>query len=285
MPEPLRVAVIGVGRMGGPIAGHLLAAGHQVRMFDVAEASMAALVDRGAVAGSSPADAARGAAFVSVVVFDDDQARSVITGPEGLLGVLAEGAVIAVHTTVAIATIQELAAAAAAQGIVVLDAGISGGEEGARAGTLLTMVGGPAAAVEQVRPLLLSFSKDVIHAGDLGAGMALKLARNATGYTMMAAVHEAMGLATAAGVDLALLRRTIDETGVFDQALAPFALGGPEPLGADAPEGFRTMLSHVRDLGEKDLDQALDLAHHLDLDLPVAERARATFGRVMRLEA
>jgi 3-hydroxyisobutyrate dehydrogenase-like beta-hydroxyacid dehydrogenase len=84
--------------------------------------------------------------------------------------------------------------------------------------------------------------------------MALKLSRNATGYVMMAAVHEAMLLASSAGVDLALLRRTIDETGVFAQALAPFALGGPEARPGDAPESFRSMLEHVRSLGEKDLD-------------------------------
>jgi 3-hydroxyisobutyrate dehydrogenase len=165
----------------------------------------------------------------------------------------------------------------------VLDAGVSGGEEGATAGTLLTMVGGPTDAVERVRPVLMAFSKDVIHAGGVGAGMALKLSRNATGYVMMTAVHEAMRLASSAGVDLSLLRRTLEETGVFDQALAPFAIGGPDPLPSDAPEGFRSMLEHVRSLGEKDLDQALDLAVQTEVTLPVTRRARETFTVVMRL--
>lgn len=283
MREPIKVAVIGLGRMGGPIAGHLVDAGFEVRVFDIATDAVAALVARGALAAESPAEAAREARVVCVVVFDDAQATEVIAGPTGVLTTVAAGAVIAVHTTVGIDTIRALAATAAQHGASVVDAGISGGEEGSQAGTLLTMVGGPDDAIERVTPVLMAFSKDVIHAGEVGAGMALKLARNATGYVMMAAVHEAMTLAASAGVDLALLRRTIDETGVFAQALAPFALGGPEPLPDDAPESFRSLLDHVRSLGEKDLDQALDLASHTGVALPVVQRSRETFEQVVRL--
>jgi len=283
MSKPLKVAVIGVGRMGGPIAGHLIEAGHEVRVFDISEGAVAALVSRGGIACTTPAEAARDAAVVCVVVFDDAQTREVVTGADGVLGVLAPGAILAVHTTVSIDMIHELARTADATGVAVLDAGVSGGEEGAKAGTLLTMVGGADNAVARATPVLMAFSKDVIHAGGVGTGMALKLARNASGYLMMAAIHEAMVLADSAGVDLALLRRTIDETGVFAQALSPFMLGGPAPLPDDAPDGFRAMLDHVRDLGEKDLDQALGLATHTGVDLPVTRRTRETFGRVMRL--
>jgi 3-hydroxyisobutyrate dehydrogenase len=283
MSEPLKVAVIGVGRMGGPIAGHLIDAGHEVRVFDISEGAMDALVPRGAIACATAAEAATNAAVVCVVVFDDAQTREVVTGADGVLGVLAPGAIIAVHTTASIVTIHELAAAADAVSVGVLDAGISGGEEGAKAGTLLTMVGGTDDAVAQATPVLMAFSKDVIHAGGVGTGMALKLARNASGYMMMAAIHEAMALADSAGVELSLLRRTIDETGVFEQALSPFMLGGPAPLPDDAPHGFRAMLDHVRELGEKDLDQALGLATHTGVDLPVTRRTRETFARAMRL--
>jgi len=283
MSEPLKVAVIGVGRMGGPIAGHLIDAGHEVRVFDISEDAIAALVSRGGIACATPAAAAKDAAVVCVVVFDDAQTREVITGVDGVLGVLAPGAILAVHTTVSIDTIHELARTADATGVAVLDAGISGGEEGAKAGTLLTMVGGADNAVARATAVLMAFSKDVIHAGGVGTGMALKLARNASGYMMMAAIHEAMVLADSAGVDLALLRRTIDETGVFAQALSPFMLGGPAPLPGDAPDGFRAMLDHVRELGEKDLDQALGLATHTGIDLPVTRCTRETFASVMRL--
>jgi 3-hydroxyisobutyrate dehydrogenase len=283
MSELKTIAVLGVGRMGAPMAGHLVDAGHEVRVYDVAPGAVVGLVERGATAATSPADAARGADVVCVVVFDDAQAIEVISGSEGVLSTLESGAVVAVHTTVAIDTIRTLAELGARQGVAIVDAGISGGEEGSQAGTLLTMVGGPDDAIERVTPVLMAFSKDVIHAGGTGAGMALKLSRNATGYVMMAAIHEAMTLAASAGVDLALLRRTIDETGVFAQALSPFALGGPGLLPDDAPEGFRSLLEHVRSLGEKDLDQALDLAERTDVELPVTERARETFAAVMRL--
>ncbi|MCJ7437815.1 MAG: NAD(P)-dependent oxidoreductase [Acidimicrobiia bacterium] len=280
---PTSVAVIGLGRMGGSIADHIIAAGHDVRVYDIAEKAVAPRVAAGATASSSPADAARGASFVNVVVFDDAQAVAVVAGDDGVLTTLEAGSVVSIHTTVSLDTIDDLAARAEAQGVFVLDAGISGGEDGAAAGTLLTMVGGPADAVDQARPVLLSFSKEVLHPGPLGAGMALKLARNSTGYVMMAAVHEAMELAARSGVDLELLRHTIAETGVLEQALVPLSLGGPEPMDETAPEGLRTVLEHTNRLAEKDLDQALDLAAGNGASVPVIDAVRRNFHRVVRL--
>jgi len=277
------VAVIGLGRMGGSIADHIIAAGHDVRVYDIADDAVAPRVAAGATASNSPADAARGAQFVNVIVFDDVQATAVVAGPDGVLMTLEPGAVVCIHTTVSLDTIHDLAARAEARGVFVLDAGISGGEDGAAAGTLLTMVGGPADPVDRARPVLLAFSKEVLHPGPLGAGMALKLARNAAGYMMMAAVHEAMELAAASGVDLALLQHTIAETGVLQQALAPFALGGPGPMDATAPDGLRTILEHTKRLAEKDLDQALDLAARTGATVPVIKTVREHFHRVVRL--
>jgi len=278
-----RVAVIGLGRMGGPIADHVIAAGHDVRAYDIAESAVAPRVAAGATPAGSPAQAAQGAAFVNIVVFDDAQVTAVLTGPDGVLQTLDPGAIVSIHTTVTLQTIHDLAEKATALGIVVIDAGISGGEDGAAAGTLLTMVGGPADAVERARPILLSFSKEVLHAGPLGAGMALKLARNSTGYVMMAAVHEAMELARRSGVDLALLRHTIEETGVLNQALAPFSLGGPEPLPDGGPDALRAVLEHTNQLASKDLDQAMALAARIGAPVPVIEAVRRSFHRVVRL--
>jgi 3-hydroxyisobutyrate dehydrogenase-like beta-hydroxyacid dehydrogenase len=278
-----RVAMIGLGRMGGPIADHVIAAGHEVRVFDIAEAAVAPRVAAGAVAASSPAAAARGADFVHLVVLDDAQTMAVLAGPLGVLAALAPGAIVSVHTTVTLDTIDQVAALAAPLGITVLDAGISGGEPGALAGTLLTMVGGPTDAVDRARPIYLTFSKEVVHAGPIGRGMALKLARNAAGYVMMAATHEAMELAQRSGVDLELLRHTIAETGVLAQALAPFALGGPEPLPLDAPAAIRDALVHTNRLAEKDLDQAIALAARVGASVPAIEATRASFHRVARL--
>jgi len=278
-----RVAMIGLGRMGGPMADHVIAAGHDVRVYDVAPEAVAPRVVAGATAAASPGEAAVGATIVSVVVFDDAQATEVVAGRDGVLRTLEPGAVVAIHTTVTLETIHALAAAAEHHGVVVLDAGISGGEAGAQAGTLLSLMGGPADAVERARPVLMAFSKDVLHAGPLGAGMALKLARNAVGYSWMQAMYEAMELAHRSGVDLALLQRAVAETGTFEQAFTPILLGGPDPLPADAPAEMRAGMEHVNRLADKDLDHALDLAAHLGVDLPALAAVRQGFHRAMRI--
>lgn len=279
------VGVVGLGRMGGPMADHLVAAGHEAHVFDVDPEAVARRVERGALPASSAADAARHADVVCVVVFDDEQARDVVTGRDGALTTAQPGSVVTLHTTASMATITELATAAERHGVSVLDAGISGGQPGAPQGSLLTMVGGATEAVERARPVLEAFSKEVLHAGPLGAGMALKLARNATGYAMMAAVHEALDLATRSGVDGSVLRHVIAETGVLDQALAPFAFGGPGELPAGAPTEQRETMEHLDRLASKDLDAALDLAARLESGRDVLAATRRMFRRVARLDS
>ena len=277
------VAVVGLGRMGGPMADNLVGTGHEVRVHDVDPAAVATRVARGATGARSAGEAALGADVVCIVVFDDTQALDAVTGPSGVLATVEPGAIVAVHTTVTLATITDLAAAGEESGVSVIDAGISGGEPGAQQGTLLTMVGGPAAVVDRARPVLAGFSKEVLHAGPLGAGMALKLARNATGYAMMAAVHEAIDLAHRSGVDGSALRHVIAETGVLDQALSPFAFGGPGPLPLDAPAEQREMMDHLDRLASKDLDATLDLAEGLGVRHDLLDATRHMFRRVARL--
>jgi 3-hydroxyisobutyrate dehydrogenase-like beta-hydroxyacid dehydrogenase len=281
--SPNKVCIIGLGSMGGPMADNLIAAGHDVSVFDVNPAAVEARVVNGARSGTSPADAASDADLVCIVVVDDSQVVEVITGPSGVLGALSPDAVVAIHSTVSLDTIERMVALTTEHGMHLLDAGISGGVPGATNGTLLTMVGGDAEIIERVTPALLAFSKEVLHAGPTGSGMALKLARNATGYMMMAAVHEALALTTRSGIDPSVLLHTITQTGVLDQALAPFSLGGPTPLPEDAPADTRHLLEHLLALGEKDLDQALALADRLDVEVPVTAATRDSFATVTRL--
>jgi 3-hydroxyisobutyrate dehydrogenase-like beta-hydroxyacid dehydrogenase len=145
------------------------------------------------------------------------------------------------------------------------------------------MVGGPADAVEKARPVIDAFSKEVIHAGDLGAGMALKLARNAAGYVMMAAAHEAMKLAFHSGIDVKILQHVINDTGVLSQAMAPFMFGDPVAYPADGDAGMRRILEHTNHLADKDLDQAIALAEHCNIAVPVIEATRRNFSSVVRL--
>lgn len=281
----LTVALIGLGNMGGPIADRVIAAGHDVRVFDVAEAALAPRVAAGATRAASPADAANGATVVGIVVFDDDQVRAVLSGPDGVLATAAPGTVVAVHSTVRVESIHEFARLADAAGVRVIDAGVSGGATGAAAGTLVTMVGGDADALEIARPVFDSFSADVVHAGPLGTGMALKIARNLVGYVVMAGAFEGLKLAQRAGLDAATFQRVLEGTkGALDaQLFAPIAFGGPEPLPADAADDQRAFLVQVCRLGEKDLHDALLLAGDLGVTIPVAEETHAHFHDVMRL--
>jgi 3-hydroxyisobutyrate dehydrogenase len=280
---PLTVAMIGLGQMGGHMADHIIAAGHRVRAFDVSQAALDARVAAGAVRASSPADAASGADVIGIVVFDDAQVRGVLDGDDGVLAAVAPGAVIAVHSTVRVDSIHQFAAMADAAGARLIDAGISGGEVGARAGTLVTMVGGDDSAVGAARPALATFSKEIVQAGPLGSGMALKIARNLVGYVLMVATHEGMVLAHAAGLDMDDLAHVLRETGLDWQIYAPFEFGGPQPLAPDAPEQQRALLAHILRLGQKDLDDALALADALGVSTPVAEETRRRFEAVMRL--
>jgi 3-hydroxyisobutyrate dehydrogenase-like beta-hydroxyacid dehydrogenase len=191
--------------------------------------------------------------------------------------------VVCVHTTVSLDDIRDLAELAEPHGVIVLDAGISGGEPGAAKGTLLTMVGGADDALERARPVLDTYSKEVLHAGPLGTGMALKLARNATSFAFMAVVHEALTMADRAGVDLAMLRHTLSTTGLFEQALTPIGLGAPAPLPADAPATMRATLEHAVAMADKDLDQAIRLATDLGVPSDFFTRTRDGFAAVMRV--
>jgi 3-hydroxyisobutyrate dehydrogenase len=283
MPERRRVAFIGLGRMGGPMADHVIADGHDVRVVDVVSEAVQARVRAGATAAPSPAEAARDAELLHVVVVDDAQVREVLAGPEGALRTAPSGCVVSIHSTAEPATIEDMAVVASRRGVTVLDAGVSGGEGGALAGTLITMVGGPESAVDLARPVFGAFSREVIHAGPLGTGMSLKLARNAAGYMMMAAVHEAMSLAHSSGVELDLLRHVLVASDVQSMAMAPFTFGAPGPLNADEAPQVRTSLEHTNRLAQKDIAQALALADRLEVATPVLAATGRDFRRVVRL--
>jgi len=268
--------------MGGPIADHIIRAGHDVRVFDVDPTRCEPRVALGAVACTSPGDAARGVEMISIIVFDDEQLLEVLLADDGIINTMDEGVVLAVHTTTTLETLRDVAIAGSVRNAEVLDAGISGGEAGATSGTLLLLVGGHEETVERARPVLDTFAKEVVHAGPRGTGMALKLARNAIGYGWMTVVADATAMATAAGVDPALVRHAVAETGVMDQALVPLGLGGPGPWATDDPA--RAIFEHVADLADKDLHHAQALAAELDTTVPMFDATRRTFRRAVRLD-
>jgi 3-hydroxyisobutyrate dehydrogenase-like beta-hydroxyacid dehydrogenase len=196
-----RIGFIGVGAMGAPMAERLLAAGHEVAVFDIAAMAMHPLVARGAIAARSPHDAAAGAHTVFACLPSPEVSRSIALGPEGIGNV--EDLRIYVETsTIGTAAVKDISAGLGARGISVLDAPVSGGPRGARAGTLSTMVAGERAVFERTLPLFEAIAHKVFYIGATpGLAQMTKLANNMISAAGMAAACEAVVLAVKAGVD------------------------------------------------------------------------------------
>src|SRR5579859_4461816 len=173
----MRVGYIGLGMIGSAMAEQLIAPGMEATVFDVFPKAMAPFEGKARLA-SSPADLGRAVELVGICVLNDDQVRSVLTGPDGLLQTLAKGSIVAIHSTVRSSTVKELAETAAAKGVHVIDAAVSGGPMAARAKKLVCMVGGDDTILERAKPLLTAYCGNIIHAGGIGMGMALKVSNN-----------------------------------------------------------------------------------------------------------
>lgn len=197
-----RVGFIGVGRMGGPMAGHALAAGFAVTAYDPVAAQVAALVGQGATAAGSAAAAAVGVDALVTMLPSDDALIAVVEGPGGLLDALSPGQLLIDMSTSKLATSQRLAELVAARGALMLDAPVSGGEPGAQAGTLSIMVGGDAAAFEHARPLFAAMGRTITYVGGNGMGLIAKLVNQMLMGATFCAVAEGFALAAKAGADL-----------------------------------------------------------------------------------
>ncbi len=256
----MRVGFVGLGNIGKPMALRLAAAEHiDLQVYDVAPDPLAELVAAGAKAVGSVREI--DAEVVCVMVRDDDQVRAVA-------GDLPAGGVLVVHSTVAPATPAELAAT----GRRVLDAPVSGGPMGAADGSLAIMVGGEEDAFAVARPALEAMGSKVVHAGPLGAGTRMKLARNLIHFVAFTAVTEAQRVAEAAGLDLAALGEVVRHTDALTGG--PGAIMYRTTTAPIAPDDFwHGVFSHVAALGEKDLGFAVALADELGVDVPLAREA------------
>jgi 3-hydroxyisobutyrate dehydrogenase len=196
------VGFVGCGRMGGPMARRLLAAGADVRAFDVDERALPAVADAGASIADSPRAAADGAAVAITMLPDPPTVDRAARGPDGLLAGLGDGALWLEMSSSRPATTRALAEAAAERGAALLDAPVSGGVAGAEAGTLTIMLGGPAALVERATPLLEELGRSLVHVGDRpGDGDAAKTINNMLSATNLAAAAEALAMGMRAGLD------------------------------------------------------------------------------------
>ncbi len=196
-----KIGFLGVGAMGTPMAERLLAAGHAVSVFDVSAAAMRPLVVMGALAAASPREAASGAETVFACLPSPEVSLAVALGADGIGQV--PGLKVYVETsTIGLATVKKIAAGLAARGIGMLDAPVSGGPRGARAGTLAAIVAGEPALFERTRPLIEAIAKKVFYVGaEPGLAQMTKLANNMISAAGMAAASEAVVMAVKGGVD------------------------------------------------------------------------------------
>jgi 3-hydroxyisobutyrate dehydrogenase-like beta-hydroxyacid dehydrogenase len=165
-----RVGIIGLGKMGHPMARHLRKAGFDVKAYDIDERARGEAERSGIAVAANPRAVAEQSDFVIVVVGFDKEAETVLLGPDGITGAARRGLIVGIASTVAPRTMHRLATRLAGTGIILLDMPLTRGEPAAEAGEMLVMVGGDAEAFDACRPALQSFANAIFHLGDLGAG-------------------------------------------------------------------------------------------------------------------
>lgn len=271
-----RIAFIGLGNMGGPMAANLVKAGHAVRAFDLSGPALSAAAQAGANAAASAVDAVDTAEVVVSMLPASRHVEGLYLGQDGLLSHVPDGALLIDCSTIAPASARKVAEAAAARGLAMIDAPVSGGTAGAQAGTLTFIVGGEAEALERARPVLSSMGRNIFHMGSAGAGQVAKLCNNMALGVIMAATGEAIALGVANGLDAAVLSRMMAVStsrswatevcnpwpGVLDNAPASRGYGG----------GFGN------DLMLKDLGLAAEAAMATGASIPLGELARNLYA-------
>ncbi len=266
-------AFLGLGALGSPMAANLLAAGFPLTVHNRHRHREEPLVALGARRAASPAAAARGAALLCLCLSHDEAVRQVLLeGPQPALDGLAPGSLVIDFSTIAPANSEELARRLAEQGVGYLDAPVTGGTEGARAGTLSVLVGGSPEHLEQARPLLAVVGGRISHFGAVGAGQRAKAVNQVLVAGSYAAVAEAMALGQRLGLEMEEVRAALMEGAADSWALrhrAGAMLAGHFPL------GFKLSLHH------KDLTIALAAAAATGLRLPVSEQVAAMEAALM----
>ncbi|MEN8159642.1 MAG: NAD(P)-dependent oxidoreductase [Myxococcota bacterium] len=269
-----RIAFLCLGAMGGPMAGHLARAGHDVVVYNRTASRAAAWVaEHGGRQASNPAEASAGARFVFACTGADPDLRAITLGPEGAFASLAQGTVFVDHTTASPGIAVELAAAAAKRGAHFLDAPVSGGEDGAKRGALTVMVGGASDALERARPLLEAYAKNVTWMGEAGAGQRTKLVNQICLAGLIQSLAEGLAFAERAGLDA---RRVVEV--VSKGAAQSWQMDHRAESMLDGRFDFGFAVDWMR----KDLALALAEGERCGASLPVAELVDGYYAEVQR---
>ena len=259
MSERGRIGFIGLGVMGGRMAGTLARAGHPLAVYDVDRAKVGALAAAGAAAGASPKEVAQRSDIVFTSLPLPATVRSVYLGPDGVLEGVRPGAVLVDTSTVDPETSRAVSVAAAARGVPYLDAPVSGGWREAETGALVIIVGGDRAAFDQVRDVLAVLGPAIHYAGPSGAGSVVKLVNNVMSMGNVLVAAEAFVLGVRAGMEpqrlLDILRTSAGRSYHFEKRF-------PNILARNFAPGFTV------DLARKDLGLAVDMARSHDVPVP-----------------
>ncbi|TAA26870.1 3-hydroxyisobutyrate dehydrogenase [Pseudoxanthomonas winnipegensis] len=271
-----RIAFIGLGNMGGPMAANLVKAGHTLSVFDLAPAALEAAKAAGAHAAASAIDTLDGAEVVISMLPASRHVEGLYLGEGGLLYRIPAGALVIDCSTIAPASARKVAQAAAARGLAMLDAPVSGGTAGAQAGTLTFIVGGEAEALERARPVLQAMGKNIFHVGASGAGQVAKLCNNMALGVIMAVTGEAIGLGVAHGLDPKVLSQMMAVSTGRSWATE---VCNPWPgvlENAPASRGYSGGFGN--DLMLKDLGLAVEAAMGVGATIPLGELARNLYA-------
>lgn len=266
----LRIGFIGLGIMGRPMALNLQRAGHALAVWARRPEATAALTEAGAEACASPAAVAARSEVCFTMVADTEDVEQVILGcgdpeAEPVIAGAQPGTVVVDMSTISPSATRRIAERLAAVGVEMLDAPVSGGEQGAIDGTLSIMVGGAAATFERVRPLFERMGRNIVHVGDQGAGQVCKACNQVVVGHTIAGVAEALLLAEASGVDGAKVREAL--LGGFASSRI-LEVHGQRMLDGDFTPGFKARLH------QKDLRIVLEAAHELGVALPGAAQVQ-----------
>jgi 3-hydroxyisobutyrate dehydrogenase len=258
---PQRVAFLGLGVMGHPMAGHLARAGHQVTVYNRTRSKADAWVaEFGGSAASTPCEAVNGATLVFACVGNDDDLRSVVLGGQGAFAGMSPGAVFVDHTTASAAVARELSATAMPLGLQFIDAPVSGGNLGAIHGALTVMCGGDTVAFASAQPVAMAYSKAVTLLGDSGAGQLAKMVNQIAIAGLVQGLAEAIAFGEKAGLDMKAV------LGVLGKGAAQsWQMDHRGPTMVDGCFEFGFAVDWMR----KDLGLVLDEAHRNGARLPV----------------
>jgi len=269
---PNRVAFLGLGVMGYPMAGHLAKAGHAVTVYNRgAEKRARWVAEFGGTAAATPAAAAQGAEIVMMCVGNDDDVREVATGAEGALAGMTAGAILVDHTTASARVAREVDAAAGARGVGFLDAPVSGGQSGAENGKLTIMVGGDAGVYARAEPVISAYARAVTLMGPSGAGQLTKMVNQICVASVVQGLAEGLAFALRAGLDA-------------ERVLDVISKGAAQSWQME--NRGKTMVADKFDFGfavdwmRKDLAICLDEARSNGAALPVTAVLDQFYGRI-----